>query len=170
MKKGQEELMFVFSLILIVLVLTLFFIVVSVVGNNRIEEKVTAMKGNEVNIDLLNYLKTRTSFNNLTFSELIAYSYSKKDYVEIEKLTKEQFDKYYSQETCNRWILKAEVNNEELFDTASDFSLSDSIENPRSIFSIFTKREINYASSSAFIPGFSSEKINVILILGCENE
>ena len=170
MKKGQEELMFVFSLILIVLVLTLFFIVVSVVGNNRIEEKVTAMKGNEVNIDLLNYLKTRTSFNNLTFSELIAYSYSKKDYNEIEKLTKEQFDKYYSQETCNRWILKAEVNNEELFDTASDFSVSDSIENPRSPFNMFTKREINYASSSAFIPGFSSEKINVILILGCEKE
>ncbi|MEK6933029.1 MAG: hypothetical protein AABW56_04535 [Nanoarchaeota archaeon] len=170
MKKGQEELMFVFSLILIVLVLTLFFIVVSVVGNNRVEEKITSMKSNEVNIDLLNYLKTKTSFNDLTFSELIAYSYSKKDYNEIEKLTKKQFDKYYSQETCNQWILKAEVNNEELFDSASDFSLSSSIENQRNPFSIFTKKKINYASSSAFIPGFNSEKIIAILILGCENE
>ena len=100
MKKAQEELTFVFSLILLALLLTLFFIVVNVASTSRIEQKIDALATNEVNLNMLNYLRTIDKKTNQGTIDLIVYSYHNDDYEDLKRVTQGFFDKYHDKQKC----------------------------------------------------------------------
>jgi len=174
MKKSQEEMMFVFSLILISIVLTIAFITFTLIGKNSVEAKIYALQNNELNINLLNYLRTNTSINNFSIADLTAYSYYNKNYDDLERITKDIFNNFYSQEKCPVWSVTGIVGNNEIFKFSSDFSLSKlrtSTAVPRAnILDLFGVKRINYLEADAIIPGFNQEKIKIRLIEGCLNE
>ncbi len=156
MKKGTEELMFVFSLILISLVLTLAFITFSVAGRGKIEEKVSAISSNEININLLNYLRTKDENNN-TLSEIIVYSYYKKDYKNAVLMLENLIKKFHDREKCSIYYINAVSvkNNEKLFEVTSLGKANDA---PR-------------ISTFMLIPTFDSQdNIKINYVEGCKNE
>ena len=155
MKKGTEEIMFVFSLILISLVLTLAFITFSIAGRGKVEEKVAAINSNEININLLNYLRTKDE-NNITLSELITYSYYKKDYKNVVLTLENLIKKVHDKEKCSIYYLNAVAtkNNEKLFEVISLGNV-----------------ETNRISTFILIPTFDPENnIKINYIEGCKNE
>ena len=169
-KKAQEEIAHIPSIILIFFSLMLALVVAVVVGNNNLEQKFIALHNNEANIILLNYLRTNEAETGLNVAELIMSSYHNNNYDNLEKLTKNSFNLVYNEKNCPVWILKGQVNNQNIFDYSSDFSIDRfrPSNNPKSqLLEIFGVRNIDYMSSSMSIPTFNQDKINVILIMGC---
>lgn len=155
MKKAQQELTFVFGLILLSVILTLAFIMFLTASKGHITKEVNALTGNEVNINLLNYLRTLNKETGHTLAESIAYAYDKKDYSEIEKTFDELFAKFHDKQKCSILYVEAvsEKSNERLF---TAISMSNKIESaPR--FSTMT-----------IIPTFNPEdNIKITYMEGC---
>ena len=169
MKKAQDDLMFVFSLILISLVLTLAFITFSIAGKGSVEERVNSLESNEININLLNYLRTIDDETNLSMSELITYSYHKNNFDDVKKITQDSFNKVYTENNCPVWILNTHLNENKLFEVSSDFNINELRGGgPRgSILKLFGVEPLHYSSSSTYIPTLDKDKIKVSIILGC---
>ncbi len=160
MKKAQEEIMFVFSLILISLVLTLGFIVCSIAGKNTIEEKITALESNEININLLNYLRTNDAKTNFMIADLITYSYHKDNYDDLERVTKEFFDKYHDKDKCQTIFIA-------MFDTKDDKKLFEALSRGEAVS---TRDKFSLKSTSIILPTFDDNKIKINYAEGCKNE
>ena len=105
MKKGQEELMFVFSLIGLVVVLTIFFIVFNLASHGQAKEKINALESNEININLLNYLRTNDTKTGYIIADLITYSYYNNNYGDLKRITQEFFDKFHDKEKCRVMLI-----------------------------------------------------------------
>ena len=116
MKKAQEELTFVFSLILLSLLLTLFFIVINIASTSKTEQRIDALVTNEVNINMLNYLRTIDKKTNQSIIDLIVYSYYNDNYEDLKRVTQEFFDKYHDKQKC-------QVMQVSLFRTSDEESL-----------------------------------------------
>ena len=102
-------------------------------------------------------------------SELIAYGYHINNYNDLESLTKDIFNKVYTEDNCPVWILNAQVNDQKIFDFSSDFSI-DKLRpsGPRAaILELLGIKNIAYTSSNTLIPTFNQDKIKTTLILGC---
>lgn len=158
MKKAQEEIMFVFSLILISLVLTLAFITFSIAGKGKVTEKIDALKTNEININLLNYLRTKDTKTNYTLAELITYSYYKGNYDDVNDFIKNLFNKYHDKQKCPILFINtfSTKDNQKLFESLSLGEANDYV--PR-------------YSTSIKIPTFDKDNdIKVNYLEGCKNE
>ena len=160
MKKGQEELMFVFSLILIALILTLSFIIFSIGGKNRVQGKIDALESNEVNINLLNYLRTNDTKTGMITADLIMDSYYKNNYDDVKRVTQEFFDKFHDKNKCKTMIIN-------MFD----------LKNNKQIFQLIslgkgTTTKTNFVIHSSFIliPTFEQNNIKVAYSEGCKYE
>jgi len=98
MKKGIAQYpMFVYGLLILVVTLLVAMLLFSI--SNELEFK--GKKGpefNNLNIDLLNYIRTPVSIDSLEFlmSDLIVYSYYNKDFILLNEKTKETFNLAYS--------------------------------------------------------------------------
>ena len=155
MKKSQQELTFVFGLILLSIILTLSFIMFLTASRGQITKEVNALSGNEINVNLLNYLRTEDTKTGYTLAESIAYAYDKNDYAGIENAFDELFAKFHDKQKCSILYIEAvdEKNNERLF---TAISLSNKIETaPRFL-------------TTTLIPTFNPENnIKITYIEGC---
>lgn len=160
MKKGQEELMFVFSLILIVLLLTLSFIVFSIGGKNKIQGKIDALESNEFNINLLNYLRTNDVKTGMITADLIMDAYYKNNYDNIKRVTQEFFDRFHDKNRCKTMI----INMFDLKDNKQIFQLISLGKGTT------TKTNFVIHSTSIIIPTLEQNNIKVVYNEGCKYE
>ncbi len=157
MKKGQEELGFVFGLVLIFLVLLGSFVLFNAFGKGEVKAKVDALSNDESNINLLNYLRSFDQKSKLIVSDLIVYSYYNKDYKEITRFTEEFLEKYHDKEKCQTIVINAFLikDNSRLF---QQISLGD------------VNGDFHLRQSSVIIPTLNEDKIKVNYAEGCINE
>ena len=152
--------MFVFSLILIALLLTLSIIIFSIGGKNKVQGKIDALESNEVNINLLNYLRTNDTKTGMITADLIIDAYYKNNYDDIKRITQEFFDKFHDKDRCKTMIINM-------------FALKDN----KQIFQLIslgkgTTTKTNFVTHSTFIiiPTFEQNNIKVVYNEGCKYE
>lgn len=167
MKKGDTTLTFVFSLVFLALLLTFYFFIFSTVATRTTEIRIVSLSSVSDNVNLLNYLRTPTEKNNFIIADLIIYSYYNKDNQDLEKLTKDIFNKVYPEDKCPVWILNAKIDDDEFFDVDSGFSLEQLRGSSRFNLKLFGLEPLRYSSSQIIIPSFD-EDVKVSLITGCE--
>ncbi len=160
MKKAQEELMFVFSLIFLVVVLTLFFIIMSIASHDKIKNQIDSLENGEININLINYLRTPTNFNNLSISGLITYSYHTNNYDNLKVITQDFFDKFHDKEKCQTMLINVLTKDgDRVFQLISSGNTKT------------TKDKFALKSNSIFIPTLDADnKLKVTYVEGCTNE
>lgn len=101
-KKAQEEgISITFSIIFLTVVLLLFWIFSFIDKGVIREETSDQIEINNININLLNLL--RTEIDNLTISDLIVKSYNEKDYTILNTEVNSLFENYFDKDYC--WTL-----------------------------------------------------------------
>lgn len=96
MKKGHASyLMLVYGFAILVVTLLLATLMFSV--RNPFSGKEDIGSNSDVEINLLNYARTPATINGLSFTiaDLIVYSYSKNDFSDLDKYTKELLNSVY---------------------------------------------------------------------------
>ena len=163
MKKAQEELTFVFGLILIAALLTVSFIVFNILGQNKVKDKITALENNEININLLNYLRTIDKKTNLTMNDLILQSYYNNNFDYVTELTKDILNSYHDKDNCEEILINAFTtkDSKKLFQWIS-------LGNSKSTT---TEDKFFLEASSITLPTFDSNNdIKVTYVEGCKHE
>ncbi|MBL7147747.1 MAG: hypothetical protein ISS82_02890 [Nanoarchaeota archaeon] len=106
-KKSESGLTIVFSILFLVIVLTIFW-VFSFINRGVIREETSdQLEINNINIDLLNLL--RTQVDNITISDLIAKSYNEDDYSKLNSEINNIFENYFDSDYC--WTLSILEDN-----------------------------------------------------------
>lgn len=172
MKKGESAITFVFSLFLLVIVLTIFYVLFLQAALSKAEIAIKQVGAADIQITLINYLKTPLKDNKNVY-ELIINSYYNDNYNELEKVTEDIFNKVYNKENCPLWNVYGEIDNKKFFDFESEFDIRKySRPTPRgNILSLFIKDTISTRSTSLdLIFPDKNKKIKITLIEGCVNE
>ena len=167
MKKGESAITFVFSLIFLAIVITIFYALFLLSSVNKANFSINQVSLSDVNINLINYL--RTPLNTTTVYDLMINSYYNNDYRELETLSENIFNRVYDNERCPLWNIKGEINNEKFFEFESKFdarkyTLS---QNPRNFLRIFTDDYLATRSSSFDIVFPDNKKAKITLLEGC---
>ncbi len=172
MKKGESALTFVFSLIFLAVILSIFYVLFLLSSANRTNYVINEVNLGNVNINLINYLRTPITDNKKIF-DLILESYYINNYEDLEKITNNIFNKIYNADKCPLWRITGEINNERFFDYESEFDIKKYTLNPgpRNIIHIFTDKSlITRTSSLNLIIPDPNKKLKITLKEGCINE
>src|SRR3989344_1504187 len=167
MKKGESAITFVFSLIFLAIVITIFYALFLLSSVNKANFSINQVGSSDVNINLINYL--RTPVNTTKVYDLMINSYYNNDYKELETLSEDIFNRVYDNERCPLWNIKGEINNGGFFEFESEFdarryALSP---NPRNFLIILTDEYLTLRSSSLDIVFPDNKKAKITLLEGC---
>jgi len=170
MKKGEEALTFVFSMIFIMVILFLFFSLFLIDSITKRDYAIKQIDNGNANINLINYLRTPIK-KDYTIYDLIIDSYYNEEYNELEKETSNIFNKIYNKELCPLWNLKGKVNNNKFFEYESEFDIRKYTltPNPRgNIFLLTTSNRIYPKSFSLELKFPDLDKNSTIVLTeGC---
>ena len=171
MKKGESAITFVFSLIFLVILMTIFYSLFLLSSVSKTTYAINQISSGDVNINLINYL--RTPFEDEKIQDLIVSSYYNNDYKKLEIETENIFNKIYDKEKCPLWNIKGEIDDDKFFEFESGFDIRKyNRPTPRgNILNLFTQEYLLTKSSSIdlTLPD-SSKKAKITLTEGCINE
>lgn len=149
MKKGESALTFIFSVIFLAIILLIFYVLFSKSALNKTENIITQIDVGDVNINLVNYLRTPLK-DKTTVKDLIINSYYNNDYKDLDKITSDIFNKVYDNERCPLWEITGDINNKKFFDYESGFDIRKYTLRPtfRNFFLIFSNKYLLVRKSS----------------------
>jgi hypothetical protein len=170
MKKGEEALTFVFSMIFLVIILFVFFALFSIDSINKKDYVIMGVESAKININLINYLRTPLD-DNTTIYDLIVNSYYKDDYDDLERETNNVFNKIYNKDLCPLWKINGKINNNKFFEYESEFDIRKYTltPNPRGNLFLFTTSNRIYPKSFSIDIKFPELKKDPVITLteGC---
>ena len=170
MKKGESALTIVFSMIFLAIVITIFYVLFLSSSIGKAEYDITQINIADMNINLMNYLRTPVDDKNI--HDLIVDSYYNDNYDDLEKNTENIFNRVYDKERCPFWEIYGDIEDEKFFDYESEFdvrryTLSAS---PHNFFRLFNDDIILTRISSIEIIIPENKKAKITLKEGCINE
>ena len=172
MKKGESALTFVFSLIFLGIILSLFYFLFLKSSISKSEYAINSINIGDTNINLINYIKTPLEDNSNIY-DLIINSYYNNKYEKLDGVTLKIFNEVYDKEKCPLWNIKGEVDGKEFFEYESEFDIRKYTlnPNPRNILQLFNKNYLIARSSSIdlMLPD-KTKKMKITLTEGCLNE